>query len=153
MDDLESMYRQHVGGLLHFATVLVGPDDAVDVVSEVITATLARNSLDAVVDVRAYWYRAVANTAASWHRSRARRGRRETRYASGEQPAADADVGEARAVLAMLSGRQRAVVYLTYWHDLAPLEVAAMLGVSEGTVRKQLARARARLRTVVTYEL
>lgn len=54
----------------------------------------------------------------------------------------------ARAVLSVLSDQQAAVVFLTYWSDLRPVEVADVLGVREGTVRKQLARARKRLREV-----
>jgi RNA polymerase sigma-70 factor (ECF subfamily) len=45
-----------------------------------------------------------------------------------------------------LSVRQRAVVYLTYWDDLEPADAAERLGISEGSVRRHLARARANLR-------
>jgi len=45
--------------------------------------------------------------------------------------------------------QQRAVIHLTYWEDLTPSVVATRLGVSEGTVRRQLARARDRLRKVL----
>ena len=40
-------------------------------------------------------------------------------------------------------------MYLTYWEDLAPQTIANLLGVSEGTVRKQLARARDQLRRIL----
>ena len=33
-------------------------------------------------------------------------------------------------------------MYFTYWDDLLPSQIAELLDVSEGTVRKQLARAR-----------
>ena len=56
---------------------------------------------------------------------------------------------DAQRALAGLSPQQRAVVYLTYWDDLTPAQVAALLGVSEGSVRKQLARAREQLRRVL----
>ena len=49
-------------------------------------------------------------------------------------------------VLEELSVQQRAVTYLTYWHDWSVSQVAEALGVGEGTVRRQLARARTRLR-------
>ena len=48
-----------------------------------------------------------------------------------------------------LSPRQQATVLLTYWDDLAPRDVAQRLGISEGSVRRHLARARARLRRVL----
>jgi DNA-directed RNA polymerase specialized sigma24 family protein len=56
---------------------------------------------------------------------------------------------EVRQAVARLSMRQRAVVVLTYWADLAPPAVAERLGISEGSVRRHLARARARLREVL----
>jgi RNA polymerase sigma factor (sigma-70 family) len=45
-----------------------------------------------------------------------------------------------------LSIRQRAVTVLTYWSDLDPSSVALLLGISEGSVRRHLARARSRLK-------
>ncbi len=48
-----------------------------------------------------------------------------------------------------LSPQQRACVYLTYWEDLALNDVAERLGIGEGTVKRYLARARARLREVL----
>ena len=148
--DLEVEYRQHVGAMLHFATVLVGPTDAADVVSDVVTATLARGSLAAVDDVRAYWLRAVANTAADRHRSASRRALRERRTAGRGVQIDELDAASARALLEPLSVQQRSIVYLSYWHDWTPAQVASALAVSEGTVRKQLARSRARLREVLS---
>jgi RNA polymerase sigma-70 factor (ECF subfamily) len=60
----------------------------------------------------------------------------------------DIDPDVLRAV-ARLSMRQRAVVFLTYWSDLEPATVAGLLGIGEGSVRKHLARARARLRELL----
>ena len=48
--------------------------------------------------------------------------------------------------LAALPVRQRAVVFLTYWADQTPAAIAAELGISEGSVRQHLARARRTLR-------
>ena len=58
----------------------------------------------------------------------------------------DVDV---RAALTELSPQQRAVVFLTYWEDRSIPDVAAVLDVTEGTVRRQLARAKDRLRKVL----
>lgn len=152
--DLEAEYRQHVGALAHFAAVLVGPDDAMDVVNDAVAATLRRGSLASVTDVRAYWFQAVTFTAMSWHRSRMRRRTREQRVfntPSGGGPA-EPDVTDALRVLSVLTVQQRAVVYLTYWVDWDVERIAAELGVSTGTVRKQLGRARARLREVFNDE-
>jgi RNA polymerase sigma factor (sigma-70 family) len=51
-----------------------------------------------------------------------------------------------REAVGTLSLRQRAVVVLTYWADLDPATIAERLGISDGSVRRHLARARARLR-------
>lgn len=147
--DLEAEYRAHVADLVRFATVLVGPHDANDVVNDAVTATIARNSLATVDDVRAYWFRAVANTATDWHRSRFRRSARERRAAERSPATEPATPDDARRVLAALSTQQQAVVYLTYWHDWPIDRVAEVLQVSDGTVRKQLARAREHLREVL----
>lgn len=48
---VEDLYRRHVGELIHFATVLVGPVDAVDVVADAIVATIAAGTLDDVRNV------------------------------------------------------------------------------------------------------
>jgi RNA polymerase sigma-70 factor (ECF subfamily) len=63
-----------------------------------------------------------------------------------EAPDSSAD---ARRALATLSPQQRAVVYLTYWEDQSPSQIAELLSISEGTVRKQLARARDHLRRIL----
>jgi RNA polymerase sigma-70 factor (sigma-E family) len=49
--------------------------------------------------------------------------------------------------LRQLPPRQRAVVVLRYWEDLTDAQIAAALGCSPGTVRSQLSRALAKLRT------
>jgi len=152
--DIEVAYARNRADLVRFATVLVGPVDAWDVVSEAVASTLAAGRLGEVTDVRAYWFRAVANRAASWHRSSMRRVRREARGARGAWAADDEEMtaDDGREMLAGLSTQQRAVVYLTYWHDWDPAAIGAMLGVSEGTVRKQLARSRAHLREVMNRD-
>jgi RNA polymerase sigma-70 factor (sigma-E family) len=61
-----------------------------------------------------------------------------------ERAATRADPAESLAVrraLADLGPRQRAAVVLRYLEDLPVAEVAALLGVSEGTVKSQTARA------------
>lgn len=150
IDDVET-YRRHAGELIRYATVLVGPDDAADVVSEAVLAAFASPRWRAVDNRRAYLYRAVLARSASHHRSTGRRRRRETTVA-GHRPSAtmppESSIDAHRA-LAELSEQQRTVVYLTYWEDLAPTQIAELLDVSEGTVRKQLARARDHLRRIL----
>jgi RNA polymerase sigma factor (sigma-70 family) len=150
--DIGVEYERHLAALVHYATVLVGPDDAMDVVNEAVTSTLARQSLDNVDNVQAYWLGAISKTAAGWHRSGNRRRIREQRAsAHSTEPPHTPPSLDAQRALSNLSVQQRAVVYLTYWHDWEPSRVAASLGVSEGAVRKQLGRARQRLRKELTH--
>jgi RNA polymerase sigma-70 factor (sigma-E family) len=53
------------------------------------------------------------------------------------------------AALARLPRRQRAAVVLRYWEDLGVAECAALLGVSEGTVKSASSRGLAALREVL----
>jgi RNA polymerase sigma factor (sigma-70 family) len=151
--DLAAAYAANAADLVRYATVLVGPHDAADVVNEAVATTIDRGSLADVVDVRAYWFRAVSNTAMSWQRSALRRRRREERVAAMPAPGPDQwSPTQARALLTDLSVQQRAVVYLAYWHDWDDARISAALGVSAGTVRKQLGRAHARLREVLPHD-
>jgi RNA polymerase sigma-70 factor (ECF subfamily) len=56
-----------------------------------------------------------------------------------------ADAIDVRRALAQLSRRQREVTVLRYYAGLDTAEIAAVLGVSEGTVKTQLHRAREHL--------
>lgn len=150
--DDETTYRRYADDLVRYATVLVGPSDAQDVVAEAVVRAFRSPGWPAVDNRRAYLYRAVLNQAASHHRSSARRHRREQVLASREvlpAPAAIDGTIDAHHALAQLSEQQRAVIYLTYWEDLDPAQIAHVLQLAEGSVRKQLARARDRLRRIL----
>jgi RNA polymerase sigma factor (sigma-70 family) len=90
------------------------------------------------------------NEARTWARRRSLRIERERQTLAHpptwELPRLDPEIA---AAVRGLSLRQRAVVVLTYWADLDPAAVAVRLGISEGSVRRHLARARARLREVL----
>lgn len=140
------LYEKHADALVRFATVLVGPADAADVVSATLVRLLGNARWAAARDRRAYLFRAVLNEARMHHRSTMRRRVREVRSAL---PGAHHDAEplvDVLAQVARLSMRQRAVVMLTYWDDLAPPAIATLLGIGEGSVRRHLARAHARLR-------
>ncbi len=149
-ENLEVVYREHAAELIRFATILVGPDDASDVVTESMVRVFDESfDVQGIANLRAYLFKAVYRQAIDHQRSRSRRKRREGRYAdrsSGGAPRDETAAVAARTALARLSEQQRGAVFLTYWLGLSPSEIAVELGVSEGTIRKQLARARARLR-------
>jgi RNA polymerase sigma factor (sigma-70 family) len=143
------LYRKHADELTRYATMLVGPQDAADLVASTILAAMSSRGWPLVENPRAYLYRAVANAAARSLRRNVLRRAAEGRAVAGPRwPDADPRP-EVVAALRSLSVRQRSVVYLTYWEDLTPAACAELLDVSEGTVRKALARARERLRGVL----
>ncbi len=145
----EEIYRKHADDLVRFATGLVGPFDAGDVVTDACLAAFRSRNWAGVGNHRAYLYRTVLNQARSHHRSTLRRRVRELRAATpGLQSPTEVDV-DVLAAVKKLSVQQRAVVVLTYWEDLSPAEVSTRLGISEGTVKQHLARARARLKELL----
>ncbi len=144
--EMEELYAKHAEELTRFATGLVGPSDAPDVVSEAVLRCMASSRWTEVRDARPYLYRAVLNQARQSHRGALRQAARDARAvpdATAEPPEVRPEVLEA---VARLSLRQRAVIVLTYWEDLDPAQVAQRLQISDGSVRRHLARARARLR-------
>jgi RNA polymerase sigma factor (sigma-70 family) len=150
----EAVYTEHADRLIRLATVLVGPDDAPDLVSEAVRRVVHMPGWDSIEDQGAYLVTSVVNQARQLHRERSRRSARERRAArltaaagqASEPALADLDV---RAALDRLSPQQRAVVYLHYWEDLSLDQVAHLIDVSPGTVRRQLARAKSKLKELL----
>lgn len=145
-----ALYAAVAPQLVRFACSLVGPTDAADVVSSAVVHSLASSTWRKVSDPRAYLYQAVYNEARSVRRRRAMGREREAKAVDlrrfTEMPDIRPDVAEA---VAHLSLRQRAVIVLTYWADFDPGEVGRLLGISEGSVKRHLARARSHLREVL----
>jgi RNA polymerase sigma-70 factor (ECF subfamily) len=148
--DQNEIYRRHSDELTRYATALVGPFEAPDVVTDAVVHAFGSPAWPTVHNQRAYLYRAVLNRAHSVRRSDARRARRERATAVADRVAPPESSIDAHRALAGLSAKQRAIVYLTYWDDLTPAQIGALLDVSEGTVRKQLARAREQLRRTLS---
>lgn len=143
------LFRRHADELLAFATGLVGRNDAADVVSAAFVAAMSSRAWSAVEHPRAYLYRCVDSEAKRLHRSRSRREARERKAAVGEGVVMAEQRPDVVAAVLGLSLRQRAVVFLTYWTGMTPPEVATALGISQGSVRRHLARARQNLREVI----
>ncbi|GLW58577.1 sigma-70 family RNA polymerase sigma factor [Kitasatospora phosalacinea] len=59
------------------------------------------------------------------------------------------DFHDASAALAALSDRQRACVVLRYYEDLTVPEIATRLGISQGSIKRYLADATARLQPLL----
>ena len=140
------IYRKYADDLTRFATGLVGPSDAADIVSEAVLSCLDSSKWPSVTDKRAYLYRSVYNQAAEFHRSVRRRRSREVKVAQSEAVENPEIRPEVLTAVDGLSVQQRAVTVLTYWDDLDPSSVASLLGISHGSVKRHLARARSHLK-------
>ena len=132
--------------LTRFATSVVGPTDAQDIVSEALLRTLWSPGWDEVANQRAYLYRAVMSQVRMMHRSDERRRHREREAEAMVTVRASIDgTVDVWDALGHLTVDERAVVFLTYWEDLTEPETADHLDVSERTVRRRLGRARHKL--------
>lgn len=144
--DNEQVYRSYAEELTRYATALVGPADAADVVTDACLRAFDAKGWPGVSNRRAYLYRTVLSVANDHHRSTLSRRLREMKAADSDvtQPVeVDVDV---LAAVERLSVRQRAAVVLTYWADLPVEVVAERMGVSAGSVKRHLNRARKRLK-------
>jgi RNA polymerase sigma factor (sigma-70 family) len=148
--DAVEAYEKHADDLIAYATVLVGPNEAEDVVADAVLRVFVSKSWSRVREPRGYLFRCVLNQAASHHRRRST-GREKERLAWEHREEGPPSSADELGALGALSVQERAAVYLTYWEDLVPRDVAAVLGISEGAVRRYLARARAKLREVIGH--
>lgn len=147
-----AIYTKHADELIRFATGLVGPTDAADVLSMAVLRALSSPRWPTVREHRAYLFRCVLNEARMHHRSTMRRRARESRFALPDRVDPPDVRPEVLGRIARLSMRQRAVIVLTYWEDLDPVEIGHRLGINAGTVRRHLARAHAHLRRSIDHD-
>ncbi|MDQ4149013.1 MAG: SigE family RNA polymerase sigma factor [Actinomycetota bacterium] len=144
------LFEMHYPGLCRLAYLIVGDiGDAEEIVMEAFVRTFA--SWHRIRDLDrsdAYLRRAVVNLS----RTRFRRQRgKERQQAAAWQPSSPnrpADIEGDLVVwhaIQQLPHRQRAAVVLRYYEDLSESEIARLLRCSPGTVKSQLAKARARL--------
>ncbi|MFT3851604.1 MAG: RNA polymerase sigma factor [Ilumatobacteraceae bacterium] len=142
------LWETHAAELVRYATLLVGPADASDVVS--VAFGKLRATAQQVLHPRRFLLRVVTNVALDQLRSAKRRQRRDLLAALPPLVAEHESHVDIRRAVADLEVDERAVVYFTYWEDLDPVAIAELLGVNPGTVRRRLVRARTRLRKVLS---
>ncbi len=80
----DELYRKHADELIRFASSLVGPSLAEDVLAGAVASALSSPSWPSVVNKRAFLFRCVISEAARHARSAQRRLRRERRVADAE---------------------------------------------------------------------
>lgn len=148
--DDEALYRACARELTRFATALVGPSGAEDLVAASVARALGSRRWAEIDNRRAYLFRVVWNESGRARRAAERRLEREIRTASLEGIESAMSDGDVLRAIATLRLRQRAVVFLTYWSDMTPAVVAEMLGVSQRTVERELTSARRRLEELLS---
>jgi RNA polymerase sigma factor (sigma-70 family) len=148
--DVAVIFRQYHADLVRLALLLVGDrGSAEDVVQDVFTRLCARGrGLDQDSAV-AYVRTAVVNGCRSVLRRRALVRRvavaraalgRDTQESAEDAAILAEDRRRVLAALAALPGRRREVLVLRFYLGLPVAEVAAMLGISPGSVRSAAAR-------------
>jgi RNA polymerase sigma-70 factor (sigma-E family) len=154
---IAGLFRDHHGELVRLALLMVGDlPTAEDVVQDVYTSLQLRWSKVAAADSPLPYVRAaVLNGCRSVLRRRAiaRRAGVLHRASAPEQALASAESEvilseDRREVLTALAGlprRRREVLVLRYYLGLSEAEIAAVLGISPGTVKSTAARALAAL--------
>ena len=126
------------------------PEDAADIVAE--TFLVAWRRLDEVPSgerARLWLYGTARRALANQRRGELRRSRLAERLRaelSGAVAPTPEAGGAVRAALARLDERDREVLALSHWEELAPAQIAVVLGIPAVTIRSRLHRARGRLR-------
>ncbi|MCG5220296.1 SigE family RNA polymerase sigma factor [Streptosporangium sp. KLBMP 9127] len=149
--DFEEFVRARGNALYRYGFVLTGnAEDAADLVQEALLRlgdTWER--VHRKDDPEGYVRTIMARQHISWWRRRRREHLVDAVPDKGYQDKgfdrASADT-ELWAEVHALPRKQRAVLVLRYYEDLSDQEIAAILGVSTGTVRSQASRALAKLR-------
>jgi RNA polymerase sigma-70 factor (ECF subfamily) len=150
--EIEELFRAHYDRLVRSLSIACGDaDQAADAVQEAFVRAHVRWRRIRHYDDPVGWVRRVAiNLLRDQHRRLQRKERALSRLAAtqaGEVPAPQHDaLGD---LLAELPPQQRTAVALYYVDDLGVAEIAAAMGLAEGSVKSHLHDARQRLRTVI----
>ena len=158
MADYEDFVHAHLSRLLRYATMLTGErEQAADLVQDVLVKAYRRWSRISDADhPDRYVLRMVTNGYLSWRRSRMARLITTSDLPDEVRPddfASDHAVREDMwQRLARLPRRQRAVMVLRYYEQLADAEIADLLGCAQATVRAHAHKAMTTLRNGLTID-
>ncbi len=144
---LEELFDAHHARLLAFAVRRVGPDDADDVVSEVFAIAWRRRT-EVPQPALPWLYQTARNVVLHHYRADGRRaGLTQAAAAVRSAHSPSAEAASAAVIDSVLEGLEpldAEVLRLTVWEELTPSEIATVLGITPGTVRTRLMRARRR---------
>ena len=164
--EFEDAFRENFDRVYQFIARRVGIALAEDLASEVFATAYRRRTAyqPDLGSVRSWLYGIAANVVRGHWRDEQQLLELDARIACdslGPLPAAQfADAADERVIaatltpriagaLAALSREQREVLLLHAWSDLSHEEIAAALGIAQGTARSRLSRARAALRALL----
>jgi RNA polymerase sigma-70 factor (sigma-E family) len=149
--DLDALYREHATPLLRLAVVLTGDRPlAEELVQEAFVRLQRSGSIPIAGTELAYLRRTVVNLSHGHHRH-LRVVRRHPEPTIDTMPAAEVDAvrrdgqRQVAAAVRTLPPRQRDCIVLRFYADLSDTEIAETLGISAGSVKTHLHRARAAL--------
>jgi RNA polymerase sigma-70 factor (sigma-E family) len=150
VEEFDTFYQREYAGMVALAYALSGSRHAAEDLAQdgFLAAHRRWDEISGYDQPLAWVRRVVANMSAKLIRRRAAEARALVRFAGRRQtPVAELDEQDAeywRAVRS-LPLRQAQVVALHYLFDLSVVDVAATLGIAEGTVKAHLHKARAAL--------
>ena len=154
----EEFVALRLDALMRQATALAGdPSLAEDVVQDVLVKAQPRWSRIGALDMpEAYLRKMIINELSSARRSLRARLRRE--QVNRPEPVSDRTEQFAQhdalvQLLRTLPVRQRIVLVLRYFEDMADADIAEVMGCRLATVRSHAARGLTALRAVATHEL
>ncbi|SEJ59043.1 sigma-70 family RNA polymerase sigma factor [Demequina mangrovi] len=156
---LDQVMRERAPRLLAYARLLTGDSaEAEDVLQDALVRSFSRGRRFPDADrAEAYVRRAIPSVFIDRLRSRRSREAAQERLArAAEQVDREPDAAAAldvRAALATLPPRERACIVLRFYDDLTVPQIAHELRLAEGTVKRYLSDASARLAEVLRTEV
>jgi RNA polymerase sigma-70 factor (ECF subfamily) len=154
VEAISRLYERHAAAVHRYASRRSDPDTADEVTAQVFLVAWRRRS-GVPEDALPWLYGVARRVLADQRRGASRRLRLRDRLRGASLEHAPAlelpDRGLASA-LRHLSESDREVLLLRYWEELAPAQVARVMGCSRAAATVRLHRARTRLRTALEAE-
>ena len=151
LEAIGSIYRARLPEFRRVAAAIVGDrEGACDAVQDAFAlAVRQRTGFRGQGPLEAWLWRIVINSARSRHRSAERGAARRADPPAHGNGHAEGGMEHVRTALALLSDRQRLVLFLHYYADLDYAAIADALEISPGTVGATLHSARAAMRRLL----